>query len=107
MTTPIRVHVDNLRALDRSLSDYFLMLGEERLRNCVDFNEAEGWADVWEADEQGRVVGEPRLKRVHGVVRLYAPPELRAWFEERFAVEGVDGNERPQDTSAQQEHPTN
>lgn len=89
---PIRVHAAALYDTGHALTGYFLMIGEERLRNCVDFNEAEGWADVYESDDAGNLRlsdGTPCLRRVYGDVQLIAPPDLRAWFEEHFAVTAI------------------
>lgn len=73
------------------LGRYHITVNGDRITECFDFNEAEGWVDVWTLDAQGRVhlasPGDdmPVHHRLTGAVLLVADtPELRTWFEEHF-----------------------
>ena len=69
-------------------NDGYILLDGEPLTRCFNFNEAEGWADVWAKDEHGKAytIGD-RLahERRHGVVQLVmSTPEGRAYVERMF-----------------------
>ena len=71
-----------------------ITLDGQPVRKCFNVNEAEGWADVWSVNEQGktyRIEGTrtPASERRYGVVTAECPPEIRAFLERLYAVEVV------------------
>lgn len=72
-------------------ADGRIFLDGEHLTHCFDFNEAEGWADVWAKDAEGHTkrVGDHIIhERRYGTVRLeMTTPECRAYVERMFPAE--------------------
>lgn len=89
MTTPVAASVSEVKG--RWQGHYYVTVNGDRIKGCFDFNEAEGWADVWTLDAQGHVHlanpgdTEPAHHRITGAVLLVTDtPDLRAWFERHF-----------------------
>lgn len=58
-----------------------VFLDDVEIADCVEFDDVEGWADIYDRCDGGIVVNEtgdgPRIKRLHGIVR-YEPYKSEA-----------------------------
>ena len=87
-TTAVAAHARDVGGI--WASEYHITVNGARIEKCFNFNEAEGWADVWLLDENGiplRKQGSYELAHTHltGEVLLVADtPEIRAWFEKHY-----------------------